>query len=153
MKKLICLLIIIVVGYILLVFTFPDLANKLWTTLHLQKVNTFLVSFKNVLNETVTQMPEKQDFVNTYNQTLSGATKVWEWVKTWVDAVKEKIDNLRKTLSGAENQADALKDSYNKAKQIIDTTATQIEEAKKVANDINAISNNIINVVNTWAIQ
>jgi hypothetical protein len=42
-----------------------------------------------------------------------------------------------------------LKDSYNKAKQIIDTTATQIEEAKKVANDINAISNNIINVVNT----
>lgn len=153
MKNFFLSLLIIVVVYILIVFTLPDVATKLWTVLHLQGFNNFLISFKQGLNATATQMPQKQDFINTYNKTLSGATEVGNGVKDWVDIVKDKIDNLRVTLSGSQDQTDALKASYEKAKEIITTTAQQIEAAQKVANDINNISTNIINAVNTWVVQ
>lgn len=127
LKKLLFALLIIGVSYLLLVFKFPELADKiewfLWVS-----INKTIRMKKAAIEDFSTSLPEKADIVETYKPIIDQARDVSNQVVERANDIKNKVDDVRVTLSWAE-------DTYNKAKETV--------------NDINEIKTEIEGIIQT----
>lgn len=121
LKKLLFALLIIGVSYLLLVFKFPELTDKIEWFFWLS-INETIRMKKQEVQDFSTTLPEK------YSPVLSWAIETKDKVVEWVYDAKEKIDDIRVTLSWAE-------DTLNKAKETV--------------NDINEIKTEIEGIIQT----
>ncbi|MDR2411962.1 MAG: hypothetical protein LBD88_05405 [Candidatus Peribacteria bacterium] len=70
-KKILWFLVIVFVLYILLIFTYPNLADKIENKLGIKSFNEFIRNFKTTLDDICTNLPTKDEVKNAYNKTLS----------------------------------------------------------------------------------
>lgn len=126
MKKIVSVLLILIAGFILLVFQAPDMASKIEKVVGMDGLTSTITSFRGTVNDVSTNIPTKDDLVDTYNKLSSGA------VDAAVDA-KLKVDGVRETLSGAEETLD-------KTLKLVDDTQKAIEDGKEILKDIEEMS-------------
>lgn len=147
MKKFLLIILIIFVLYIIAVFKLPTFANKIWSFLWLEKFNEFIVSFSDRFNNTVTDIPSKEEVLDTYNKTLSWANEVKKDLIRWADSTKLYIDKLRLSLSWAENKINNISNRITETKKIINTT---IDNAEVIKTKIEIINSTL---TNTWEVN
>lgn len=129
LKKLFFLIIIFVISYWILIFKFPELADKI-EVMFWVSINEKLRSTKESINNFSTSLPEKADIVETYKPIVDEAREVTNQVIERANDVKNKVDDVRVTLSWAE-------ETLNKAKETID--------------EINKIWNDVKNLISSWS--
>jgi len=165
MKKFFLILLIIFVLYIVSIFKLPSFSWFIWNILWIEKFNEFIVSFWTTYNDVVTDIPSKEQVLDTYNKTLSWAIDIKNTIIDWLDTTKWYVDEIRLSLSWSEDKIDEfkqsitdLKDTYDDTKVIITETVDTVSEIKDRIDTINtAITNTweTINTVitNTWEIN
>lgn len=145
LKKLLLLLIILFTVYLILVFVSPTLADKIELFIWKQWLNEKIRSLKWNVDETYTNIPSKDEFIDTINQAKIQAEIKAKDALNWVNEVKWNIDEVRSTLSWAAN-------TYNEVKTSIETTKAQVETwvnaIKTTADTLNQVSNTI-----NWALS
>ncbi len=139
MKNIFSFLIIIIIGYIVLVFLAPGVSDKIGSFIGTKTINEKIRVFKTNIDKTATSATWKDDFLKSYSDTIDSARQVKDTIVEKTLDTKKKIDTVRSTLSWAE-------ETVNEAKWVFD-------EANKTLNDINKLWNNIKSIVNTGAIQ
>ncbi len=154
MKKLLLILLIFFLFYIISIFKFPAFAVIVWTLLWTENFNEFMLKFSDTYNEVVTDIPSKDEVLDTYNKTISWAIIVKDKIVNWLDTSKSFIDEVRVTFSWSEEKIneikeniDSIKDTYEDTKEIIDDTVSNISEIKDKIEVINDA------ITNTWDIN
>jgi len=140
-KKLFFFIILIFTLYIVLIFISPSLSDKIEWFIWLNWINNKIRDLKLNIDETYTNLPSKEQFIETYND-----AKVKVEIKTmdtlsWVNDVKNTIDDVRNTLSWAAN-------TYSEIKWSIDETKTQIESSVNAIKDTAETISNVTNTLN-----
>jgi len=149
MKKFFLVIIIIITSYILIIFKLPELwanlGNLFWTT----KFNEFLLKNSDTFNNTVTDIPSKEELINTYSKAYSWAIKIKDTVVDSAETIKGNIDDVRVTLSWAESKINNIKDKYKEAKDFIETNSWKIQN---IQNEIDKVSKISKILTSTWDI-
>jgi hypothetical protein len=70
-KKIFWFLVIVFVSYILLIFTYPSLADNIESKLGIKPFNEFVRNFKATVDDIYTNLPTKDEVKDAYNKTLS----------------------------------------------------------------------------------
>lgn len=147
MKKILLMLVILITIYILIVFKVPELWKSLgelfWTT----NFNEFILKHSDTFNKTVTDIPTKDELIDTYNKAYSWAIDIKDNVIDWAETVKSTIDDIRVTLSWAEDKINNVKDKYDQAKDFIDSNSWRIQELQNSIDNIREINDSLNN---TW---
>lgn len=135
-KNLFLFLLVLFTIYIILIFTSPLLANKIESFFWFNWFNAFVVDFKNTLDSTATNIPTKDEFKNTYNQALSWALQIkWDAV-TWIESIKDSVDNVRWTLNTTVEKIDEVKTSVHETKSQIENTVDVIKQTSSTITDL-----------------
>jgi peptidoglycan hydrolase CwlO-like protein len=135
MKKIIWFIVIIFIVYITLIFIKPVIANKIAETLWIK-----------VFNEKVIEIKEKLDYISTKIPSKEEIEKAYSGAKEKIADIKSNIDDIRETANDIENKYGEVKDFVNKAWE-------KLKETKETLNNLQGISNDIGNLINTWAVQ
>lgn len=154
MKKIIknffLFLIVIFTIYIVLIFTSPVLANKIESFFWFNWFNSFVIDFKKTLDSTATNIPTKEEFKNTYNNALSWAVQIkWDAV-TWIETIKEGVDNVRWTLNTTVEKIEEVKTSVNETKAQIENTVDVIKQTWNTISDLTNSFSWTNNEINNW---
>ncbi len=147
MKKLILLLVIFATLYIVAVFQFPELTDKMG----LSDINNQIRDGKDTYDNVVTDIPTKNEVVDTYGQAFSWAVDIGNTIKWKIDITKDKIDTVRGTLWEAEQKYNDIKQTVEETKQFIDTTSEKIEEIKWTVEKVSEISDKIWEVTDVFS--
>jgi len=139
-KKLLFIILIICTLYIVAIFISPTLADKIESSLWFTWFNQKIRDFKSWVDSTYTNIPSKDEFLDTYDQAKIQAEIKAKEALNWVNDVKWNIDEVRSTLSWAAS-------TYKEVKTSIETTKTQVETwvnaIKTTADTLNQVSNTI----------
>lgn len=128
-KKLALLCIIIGVWLIVLVFQAPETASKLEQILWMKGITSSILEFKGTVDKVATDIPTKNDLINTYNSLSSGALDAKNTVVDTANTTKQKVDDVRKTLSGAQETVTDTIETVQKAKE-------DLEKLQKLGQDV-----------------
>jgi len=139
-KKLLLSIVILFVGYVLLIFSAPNIAWAIEQLLWLDGLNQKIIDFRDSFNDKSTSIPSKDEL-------LSWALDLKDNIIEWVDTTKEKIDSFRETMSWVEDTYNDLRDWYNEVKDFIDTNSWKIDDAKEILNTVSDITQTL---TNTW---
>jgi hypothetical protein len=85
--------------YILVIFKLPALGQTIGEAFGIEKFNNFVIEFKSTLDRVSTDVPTKEEVVDSYERAMSGAKDLKESIVDGVDTTKETIDTVRETLS------------------------------------------------------
>ena len=122
--------------YILILFNSPTLANRIWWTIWLKWFNEFMLQFSSIYNDTIKKMPNKEEIQETYDKAYSWATKITNEFKTWVEATKSKVDDIRLSLSWAENKINNIKNWINSIKTVLERSSDTIDKTNEIINSL-----------------
>ena len=128
-KKIFLFLVILAVVFIVLAFQVPTVTKNIESTLGMSGITDKILNFKGTYDHVVTDIPGKQDVVNTYNTLASGAIDAKNTVVDTANTTKQKVDEVRKTLSGAQ---DTVNDTIKTAQK----TKEDLEKLQKLGQDI-----------------
>lgn len=144
-KKLLLIILIIVTLYIISIFVSPALADKIESSLWITWFNQKIRDLKLGVDSTYTNIPSKDEFLETYDQAKIQAEIKAKDALNWVNEVKWNIDEVRSTLSWAAS-------TYKEVKTSIETTKAQVETwvnaIKTTADTLNQVSNTL-----NWALS
>ena len=144
-KKLLFIILIIVTLYIVSIFISPALADKIESSFGFTWFNQKIRDLKSWVDSTYTNIPSKEEFLETYDQAKIQAELKAKDALNWVNEVKWNIDEVRSTLSWAAK-------TYNEVKTSIETTKAQVETwvnaIKTTADTLNQVSNTL-----NWALS
>ncbi len=144
-KKLLLIIVIIITLYIVTIFMSPTLADKIENSFWFTWFNQKIRDLKSGADSTYTNIPSKEQFLETYDQAKIQAEIKAKEALNWVNEVKWNIDEVRSTLSWAAS-------TYNEVKTSIETTKTQVETwvkaIKTTADTLNQVSNTL-----NWALS
>lgn len=133
LKKLLFALLIIGVSYLLLVFKFPELADKIewffWIS-----INETIRMKKEAMEDFSISLPEKADIVETYKPIIDDAREVTKGVIERANDVKNKVDDVRVTLSWAADTLDKAKETVNDINEIKTEIEGIIQTGSKILN-------------------
>lgn len=147
-KKIFFLFIIIFTFYIIAVFNLPAIANNIEKTLWINWFNNYIRDLKWNFDEMVTNIPSKEEFKETYNQALSWALQIkWEAV-TWIETIKDWVDNVRWTLHWAWEKIDWVRENITETKSQIQNT---VDAIKETSNSISDLTNSFTDNTSTWS--
>lgn len=136
MKKILLALIIIIVAFLLLIFQAPAVTSSIEKIIGMDWLTDSIRGFKSTVDTVSTNIPTKEDLVNTYNQLSSGAIEWTQQVVETVNETKAKIDEVRETLSGAQETID-------KTIQVANDLQKTVQEGKEIVNDLQKISQDV----------
>lgn len=140
LRKIIWSIILFLVIYILLIFKAPGIAWVIENIIWINWFNNFILWAKSTYDETVTNIPSKDELQNTYNTVQSWAIEFKENFEIWVEITKEKIDAFRATMSWAESTYNDLKDWFNDAKDFIDTNSWIVDDIHNTIKTLSGIN-------------
>lgn len=144
-KKLLLIILIIVTLYIISIFVSPALSDKIESSLWITWFNQKIRDLKLGVDSTYTNIPSKDEFLETYDQAKIQAEIKAKDALNWVSEVKWNIDEVRSTLSWAAS-------TYKEVKTSIETTKAQVETwvnaIKTTADTLNQVSNTL-----NWALS
>lgn len=140
-KKLFFIIVLILTLYIVLIFISPALADKIESTLWFEWLNEKIRTLKSSMDDTYTNIPSKDQFLNTIDEVKNQAEIKTKDALDWVNEVKNTIDWVRSTLSWAAS-------TYSEIKWSIDETKTQIENSVTAIKDTADTINNIWQSIN-----
>lgn len=144
-KKLLLIILIIVTLYIVSIFVSPTLADKIESSFGFTWFNQKIRDLKSWVDSTYTNIPSKDEFLETYDQAKIQAEIKAKDALNWVSEVKWNIDEVRSTLSWAAS-------TYKEVKTSIETTKAQVETwvnaIKTTADTLNQVSNTL-----NWALS
>ncbi|MCP4523110.1 MAG: hypothetical protein GY828_02725 [Candidatus Gracilibacteria bacterium] len=143
LQKLLLSILILLVLFILSIFNAPELAGALSNMFGYPNLPKQVIEFKESFDTVVTDIPTKDEVLDTYNTTLSGAIELKGKVIDGIHTTKETVDTIRETLSGAEEKIENAKETYNKTVEFIDETGKKIEETKKIIEDTSKVIENV----------
>lgn len=144
-KKLLLIILIIVTLYIISIFVSPALADKIESSLWITWFNQKIRDLKSGVDSTYTNIPSKDEFLETYDQAKIQAEIKAKEALNWVSEVKWNIDEVRSTLSWAASTYSEIKWSIDETKLQIETSVNAI---KTTADTLNQVSNTI-----NWALS
>lgn len=133
MKKIIWILIIFFVLYILAIFNIPIVAQNIEKKLKIEWFNDFILKLKWTYDYWLENNPDVEEWLNTYNKALSGATKIKEDVINGAQYAKDKVDSARVSLSGAQ-------ETINKAWDFIQDASEKLEQWKEIIDTVKDIT-------------
>ncbi len=139
MKHLASLLIIFVTVYVLLIFMAPQITSKIEETIWIDGLTESITDFKWNLDESVTDIPTKDELKDAYNKAYSWALEYKEQFDLWVEKTHEKVDDIRDTLKKAEDTYNTVKDSYEQTKQTLENTKKILDESRQALENIQTI--------------
>ncbi len=144
-KKLLFIILIVITLYLVSIFISPTLADKIENSIWVTWFNQKIRDLKSWVDSTYTNIPSKDEFIDTLNQAKNQAEIKAKDALNGVSEVKWNIDEVRSTLSWAAN-------TYNEVKTSIETTKAQVENGvntiKTTADTLNQVSNTI-----NWALS
>ena len=173
-KKIFLSLLIIFILYILIIFNIPSLWLKIENILWINWFNNFILKSKKTYDETVTNIPTKEEVIETYDTVYSWAVELKNNLKEWLDNTKKQVDNIRETLQETKDNYYELKENINEAKDFIENASWTlkntinsntwlIEWTKEIYESIKELENEIYNTwiilesntgsTNTWSIK
>lgn len=147
LKNILLWIVIMFVWYILLIFTSPKIAWNIANILGLNWFNEFVLKLKSGYDQTVTNLPTKEEVLDTYEKVYSWAIEVKTNVKNWINTTKNTIDDIRETLSWAEDTFNDIKDWVNKAKDFIETASWTLNNTVET---IDNFSETYEELTSTW---
>ncbi|MCP4523658.1 MAG: hypothetical protein GY828_05595 [Candidatus Gracilibacteria bacterium] len=151
MKKILLGILILIVLFFVSIFKAPELAGAISNLLGYPDFPKHVIEFKSGFDHVVTDVPTKDEVINTYNTTLSGAIELKGKVVQGIHTSKETVDSIRETLSGAEEKIESAKETYNKTVDFIDETGKKIEETKKIIEDTSKVIEEVQSLGNKTA--
>ena len=144
-KKLLLIILIIVTLYIVSIFVSPAVADKIENSFWFTWFNQKIRDLKSWVDSTYTNIPSKDEFLETYDQAKIQAEIKAKDALNWVNEVKWNIDEVRSTLSWAAS-------TYKEVKTSIETTKAQgetwVNAIKTTADTLNQVSNTL-----NWALS
>ncbi len=141
-QKIFWFFVIVLVLYVLLIFKVPTVADSIEDAFWFGWFNQAVLEFKDLFDNTVTDIPTKNEIENKYTETLSGAHDFKNNVVDTLDFTRDKINDVRGTLSGAE-------DTYNSTIKFLSGAVQTIEETEDFINRFKDVVNSASWVINT----
>ncbi len=148
-KKILWFLLIFVVLYILAIFKAPVLADSIEDLLKINWFNQTVRDFKTSLDNIYTNLPSKEQVIDTYNKTLSWANELKEKAWSWTKQLKESIDNVRLSISWSVDKYEWIKNDIIETKQKMDQT---VDTIKSTSEAIGEFWENIKNT-SSWILE
>ena len=149
LKNLFLFFIILSTWYTVTVFKAPELANQIEKTLWINWLNQFIIDFKNTIFWISENLPDANEIIDIYNNTLSWAIDTKNKTVDWVNTVKEWIDSVRVTLSWANQKYNEIKKDIDNVKQSIDSTVDTISKTADIINDFSDTVNSSL----SWSLN
>lgn len=142
LKKIYFFLVIIIVGYALLAYNFPTKVQLVEDFFWLPHLSQGIISFKSTFDDTVTNIPTKEELEQAYTTIYSGAVEYSEKAKEGLDITKWKIDEVRQTLSGAGDVYIEGKALIEQTGETIDAIWQVVDAVQKVQEEVSATGTN-----------
>ncbi|MDD3793997.1 MAG: hypothetical protein PHI37_04240 [Candidatus Gracilibacteria bacterium] len=143
-KKLFFIIVLILTLYIVLIFISPALADKIESTLGFEGLNEKIRTLKSSMDDTYTNIPSKDQFLNTIDEVKNQAEIKTKDALDGVNEVKNTIDGVRSTLSGAASTYSEIKGSIDETKTQIENSVTAIKDTADTINNIGQSINNTL---------
>lgn len=146
-RKILLILLIIIIWYILIIFKLPLLGDSIAKAFWLEKFNKLVVSIWNIYTNVVTDLPNEEEFINNYEDTVSWAILLKDKVVNWLDDAKSFVDNIRVNLSWA---GDFVDEVTNKVWDIEDKYNEVTDALWDTVNTVNNVIDNL-EIVPVWS--
>ena len=150
-KNIFLLIVILVAGYMVIVFQSPQLASNIEKTIGIEWIGNQIREFKNTTDSIVTDVPSREEFEKAYEEIYTWALEWKETIQDWAEKTKDAIDTVRETVSWAQDTYNEIKEGIDDAVEFIDSNSWKIKEAKELIQWVSDLTT-VQSTTQTWEV-